>query len=87
MTKETTDTGGGVQRLLRLEAVLPVSGAKSPQQLYNWIADGEYPSPIKIGKRAVAWVESEVVAAQQKRIAERDAKLANKSKEKAPASV
>ena len=85
MTKETTDTGGGVQRMLRLEAVLPASGAKSAQQLYNWIADGEYPSPVKIAKRAVAWVETEVAAAQQKRIAERDARLANKSKEKADA--
>ena len=87
MTKETTDTGGGVQRMLRIEGVLPASGAKSPQQLYNWIADGKWPAPIKVGKRAVAWVETEVVAAQQKRIAERDAKLAKKSKEKTPASV
>ena len=85
MTKETTDTGGGVQRVLRLEEVLPASGAKSPQQLYNWIADGQYPPPIKIGRRAVAWPEREVVDEQQRRIAERDAKLATKSKEKADA--
>ena len=87
MTKDNTDTGGGVQRLLRLEAVLPIAGAKSAQQLYNWIAEGQFPTPIKVGKRAVAWVETEVADAQQKRIAERDARLANKSKDKAPASV
>jgi prophage regulatory protein len=30
--------------------------------MYDRIAKGEFPPPVKIGSRAVAWVESEVQA-------------------------
>lgn len=34
--------------------------------------DPTFPKPVKIGKRAVAWVESEIDAWQQEKIAERE---------------
>ncbi len=84
MLKHVTDTGS-VERLLRADDVIPAVGAKSVQQLYNWIGEGRFPRPINVGKRAVAWVESEVLEWQRDRIAERDARLAKQSKEKADA--
>lgn len=46
-------------RLLRLGAVLklvPVSRAS----WYRGVVDGLYPKPLKIGRRATAWRESEI---------------------------
>lgn len=36
-----------------------VGGLKDPT-LWRWERDGLFPKRIKIGKRAVAWVESEI---------------------------
>lgn len=36
------------------------------------IRAGRFPAPIKVGVRAVGWIESEIVEWQQNRIAERD---------------
>ncbi|MFC6671824.1 helix-turn-helix transcriptional regulator [Marinobacterium aestuariivivens] len=48
------------QRLLRLAAVLEVTG-QARSTLYLRIQQGEFPKPIKLGNsRSVAWVESEV---------------------------
>lgn len=49
------------------------------QQLQLLINAGEFPGPIKLGgadSRAVGWVESEVDAWIEQKIAERDAALA-----------
>lgn len=48
-------------RLLRLPEVLHITG-DSESGLRRKIADGEFPKPVKIGPRAVAWLESEVHA-------------------------
>ena len=40
--------------------------------LYEQIANGTFPAPIKIGPRAVAWVDEEVDAWIAERIVERD---------------
>lgn len=45
--------------LLRLPAVRKKTG-KPRSSLYLMIANGEFPKPIKLGKRSVAWIESEV---------------------------
>jgi prophage regulatory protein len=42
------------------------------------MAQGSFPRPVRIGKRAVGWVESEVDGWIEARIAERDAKAKNK---------
>jgi Prophage CP4-57 regulatory protein (AlpA) len=51
------------------------------------MAEGRFPRSIRTGKRSVAWLESEVLAWQQARIAERDARLAAEAKAKAKAKA
>jgi len=48
-------------RLLRLPEVLRLTGL-SRSTLYRKIKAGEFPRPVKLGKRAVGWRESEVIA-------------------------
>jgi prophage regulatory protein len=65
-----------LQKIYRKPAVLQVTGW-SNSTLYCKIQNGLFPRPIKLGSsehsRAVGWLESEVLAYQQARIAERDA--------------
>lgn len=58
--------------LLRLDAVLTRTGL-SRSGVYQKIADGNFPRPVAIGSRAVAWVESEIAAWIQARIESRRA--------------
>ena len=58
-------------RLIRRPEVEARSGY-STSTLYEEIATGKFPRPVKIGSRAVAWVESEIDEWIQQRIAERD---------------
>lgn len=59
-------------RLLRCPEVLERTGMPRAS-LYKKIAAEEFPRPIPIGKRAVAWLESEIDAWEQKCINARDA--------------
>jgi prophage regulatory protein len=54
--------------ILRKPVVLTASGV-SNSQLYDDIAKGMYPSPIKIRSRAVGWPADEVAAVNAARIA------------------
>ena len=56
------------ERLLRQPAVLAQTALKR-SALYDKIRRGEFPRPISIGKRAVAWPESAVIAWINERIA------------------
>ena len=59
------------KRLLRM----PDLKAKIPLQkthIYEEIRKGTFPKPVKLGPRAVAWVESEVDAWIVERITQRD---------------
>ena len=58
--------------ILRLPDVERASGLKR-SQIYELIDQGAFPAPIKLGGRAVGWLQREMTAWQQKRIAERDA--------------
>jgi prophage regulatory protein len=64
----------GLRRILRLPEVEAVIGIKR-SQIYEDILDGTFPAPVPLGERAVGWIEDEVVAWQDARIAERDAEL------------
>ncbi len=44
---------------LRLPRVLEKTGL-SRSTTYAMINDGQFPAPVRIGRRAVGWVESEV---------------------------
>jgi prophage regulatory protein len=64
-----------VQRILRRPEVERVTGLKH-SAIYAGIAAGKFPKPIPLGDRAVGWLESEIAAWQQARIAERDSAVA-----------
>jgi prophage regulatory protein len=46
-------------RFLRLPAVLARYGC-SRASVYAWIARGEFPQPVKLGRRLVAWQRHEL---------------------------
>lgn len=58
-------------RLLRRREVETLT-ALPRSTLYEKVAEGSFPRPVKIGRKAVAWFESEVAAWQADRAAERD---------------
>ena len=60
-------------KVLRLVAVLTRTG-KSQSGVYEGVSAGTFPGPIRIGPRAVGWLEDEIDDWVAQRIAERDAK-------------
>jgi prophage regulatory protein len=70
------------EKLLRLPDVMRQTGLRRAA-IYARIREGVFPPPVKIGKRAVAWPESEV----QAWIAERVADARERDVEAAPATV
>jgi prophage regulatory protein len=50
-------------QLRRLPQVQELTGL-SRSTIYQFIADGKFPSPVRIGARAVAWRESDLLAWQ-----------------------
>ncbi|EAV7503857.1 AlpA family transcriptional regulator [Salmonella enterica] len=57
--------------LIRLPEVCRRTG-NGKSWTYKQIKEGRFPQPVKTGFRSVAWVESEVDAWIEQRIAERD---------------
>ena len=57
-------------KVLRLPVVIDRVGLGS-SFIYLLIQRGEFPKPIKIGARAVAWIEPEVDVWIEERLAER----------------
>lgn len=58
-------------RFLLLDEVLERTGL-SRTMLYELIAEGKFPRPVKLGLRRNAWVDLEVDGWMADRIAERD---------------
>jgi prophage regulatory protein len=58
-------------RLLRLPDVLERVGLRR-SRLYDLVADGRFPTPVKLGDRAVAWPADEVDDWIRAKIRERD---------------
>jgi prophage regulatory protein len=46
-------------QLLRLPQVMNRVGLR-PTRIYELMGDGSFPKPIRLGERAVAWLETEV---------------------------
>jgi prophage regulatory protein len=42
--------------------------------IYEGMKDGTFPRAVKIGRKSIGWLESEIMAWQQQRIAQRDAR-------------
>jgi prophage regulatory protein len=62
---------GTPQRILRRAKVEETTGLPRAT-IYDKISKGTFPKPIKLGKRSVGWLETEIIAWQKARIAERD---------------
>jgi prophage regulatory protein len=60
-----------LDRFLRRAEVESLTGL-SRSTIYDKIAAGEFPRPVRLTGGAVAWVESEIAAWQAERIALRD---------------
>lgn len=61
--------------ILRREEVERRTGYKHTT-IYQKMKDGEFPKPVRLGARAVGWLECEVEAWLEQRIAARDAEAA-----------
>lgn len=46
-------------RVIKLKDVISTTGL-SRSSIYAYMAKGEFPKPIQLGPRAVAWIEEEV---------------------------
>jgi prophage regulatory protein len=63
-----------MQRLIKLPEVLARCGV-SAMTVWRRERAGGFPSRVRLGPNSVAWVEAEVAAWCEQRIAERDARL------------
>lgn len=54
-----TDMKETITRFIRLNQVKQITGL-SRSSIYQFIANGEFPSQVRIGTRAVAWIASEI---------------------------
>lgn len=55
------------ETFLRRSAVEQITGLRR-SSIYKFIDEGRFPKPIRIGPRAVAWLESDIAAWQQEQI-------------------
>lgn len=76
-SKEDENTGINMTNsLIRLTEVQRRTGY-SRAWLYRLLSENRFPKPVKIGSRAIAFVESEIETWINERIAERDSVGAN----------
>ncbi|MDP7156620.1 MAG: AlpA family transcriptional regulator [SAR324 cluster bacterium] len=59
------------KRLIRLPEVESLTGYRR-SRIYDFVKQGTFPQPLKIGPRATAWVEDEVQGWIDARIEQRD---------------
>ena len=60
-----------IRKILRLPQVIEAVG-ETRSTIYKRISDGEFPKPVKLGPKSVGWVEEEIAAYNEARIAARD---------------
>ena len=58
-------------KLIRLKQVMECTGL-ARSTVYKFIAEGNFPKPVKLGVRVAAWVESEINDWVNARISQRD---------------
>jgi prophage regulatory protein len=61
----------GRPRFLRIGQVCDATGLPI-STVYELVAAGNFPKQVRLTRRSVAWIEQEVLAWQEARIAERD---------------
>ncbi len=62
-------------RLIKLPEVLKMSGL-SRTALYKRVREQQFPAPVKLSERSVAWLQSEVNAWIEAKVQGREARLA-----------
>ena len=60
------------KRFIRLPEVINRTGYRRTS-IYQKVAEGTFPAPVKLGPRAVGWLSTEIDAWIDERVAERDA--------------
>ncbi len=60
-------------KILKLGAVMNLTGL-SRSSVYLYTSKGEFPTSIKLGPRSVGWVESEIIAWLDGKVAVRNGK-------------
>jgi prophage regulatory protein len=60
-------------RMVRLKQVVRYTGL-GRSSIYKMVSVGEFPKQAKIGLRAVAWVEQEIIDWLNRRVEDRDGK-------------
>ena len=60
------------KRFIRLPEVINRTGYRRTS-IYQKVAEGTFPAPVKLGPRAVAWFSEEIEEWMDARVAERDA--------------
>ncbi|MBE0472038.1 MAG: AlpA family transcriptional regulator [Methyloprofundus sp.] len=63
-----------VKKLIRIAAVKNLTGI-SKSHIYLLASKGDFPKPIKLGERSVAWVQEEVETWIENRISQRDGEV------------
>ena len=58
-------------KLIKLKQVMECTGL-ARSTVYKFMAEGQFPKPVKLGVRMVAWVEAEIQAWVNEKIANRD---------------
>ena len=64
-----------LRRILRLPQLVEATG-ETRSTIYKRISEGQFPKPVKLGAKSVGWVEDEIAAYNDARIAKRDAEAA-----------
>lgn len=59
MNHRQTNQTLNIDPILRFPEVLALTGARSRQTIYNWVENGTFPKPVKIGPNAIGWLKSE----------------------------
>ena len=60
-----------LRKILLLPQVEEATG-ESRSTIYKRISEGGFPKPVKLGAKSVGWVEDEIAAYNEARIAARD---------------
>ncbi len=55
----TRTTKVNIMRLIKLRDVMKTTSL-ARSTIYKYIADGNFPKPLSLGERNVAWLESEI---------------------------
>jgi predicted DNA-binding transcriptional regulator AlpA len=66
MTREQSQKGSGVRKMLSVKAVSQQLATSQPT-IRRWSEKKKFPAPVKIGQARIAYFEDEIIAWQEER--------------------